>query len=184
MKTWMIRSGVAPMVLASVALVASAVPASAQDAGAPDARLRKLEAEVKALQRQVFPGGDPVLPGAQQQQATSMTAPAGTPATTPITDLLTRLDAIEAQNTRLTAQVEELGNRVRQLEAGRGTAEGGVPAAGAPVAAALRPLCWNPRRAQPSASLRRARWWQRPGLLKPGPWKPGLWPRRPRAWRR
>ena len=47
-----------PVLLALVVAIAS--PAIAQNAGdkAAEARLRKIEAEVKALQRQVFPGGD------------------------------------------------------------------------------------------------------------------------------
>lgn len=46
----------------------------------------------------------------------SQTEPA-VPATTPITDLLTRMDALEAQVARLTAQNEELANHQHQLEA-------------------------------------------------------------------
>jgi hypothetical protein len=51
-----------PMRLASVALAAATiaaapVPVFAQDSVA-DARIRKIESEVRALQRKVFPGGD------------------------------------------------------------------------------------------------------------------------------
>src|SRR3546814_15196401 len=42
---------------AALSLLAAPVMASAQDTS-PDARLRKIEAEVRALQRKVFPGGD------------------------------------------------------------------------------------------------------------------------------
>ena len=38
-------------------MAGTAVPATAQDTLA-EARLRKMEAEIRALQRQVFPGGD------------------------------------------------------------------------------------------------------------------------------
>lgn len=41
----------------------------------------------------------------------------GVPATTPLTDLLTRMDALEGQVARLTAQNEELANRQHQIEA-------------------------------------------------------------------
>ncbi|MDE2619364.1 MAG: tetratricopeptide repeat protein [Sphingomonadales bacterium] len=102
-----------------VALLASAAPALAQSAPTdPDARLRKIEAEVRALQRQVFPGSDgkfftpQVTPGGP---ATGGSTPV--PATTPVTDLLTRMDSVEAQIARLTAQSEETANRVAQLEA-------------------------------------------------------------------
>ena len=101
------------VVLASTAL--TAVPAAAQEDAA--ARIKKLEAEVRALQRKVFPGGDgryfePEIPA----PTTSMTTTTTTPATTAVTDILVRLDAIEAQLQRLTAQVEENGNSVRELD--------------------------------------------------------------------
>jgi len=122
--------GVALAALAAQAVLAG--PVMAQDA---DTRVRKLEAEVKALQRVVFPGGDAkFFPGAAAQAGNSMTAPSGTPAATPLTDALTRMDAIEAQNARLTAQVEELSNRMRQLDAGHSAGvDGGAAVVAAPV---------------------------------------------------
>jgi hypothetical protein len=81
----------------------------AQDGTVEEIRLRKIEAEVRALQRQVFPGGDGTYFPQNGPVPTPQTTPQpGSPASTPISDLLTRMDAIEAQNTRLTAQVEEL----------------------------------------------------------------------------
>jgi TolA-binding protein len=133
----MTRWGRKSMKLVGVALAAItaqavlAGPVMAQDA---DARVRKLEAEVKALQRVVFPGGDAkFFPGASTQN--SVTTPNGTPAASPLTDVLTRMDAIEAQNARLTAQVEELSNRLRQLDAARAAPSGGVDGSAAVVAA-------------------------------------------------
>lgn len=100
-------------------VLALAVPTAAQNAGdtAGDVRLRKLEAEVAALQRQVFPGGDGkyFAPLVQPGQAAATTT--GTPATTPVTDLLARMDAVESQLARITAQNEETQNKLAQLEA-------------------------------------------------------------------
>jgi TolA-binding protein len=108
-------------VLALLALgagLAAAGPAAAQDT---DARLKKVEAEVRALQRQVFPGGDgkyfppevvtPSNPGAGSQQ------PTGTPGVTPMTDVLNRLESIESQLARLTARSEVTDNALSQLQA-------------------------------------------------------------------
>lgn len=112
--------------LAALALLAGAAPvavmAQAQKPAAapvdPEVRLKKIEAEVRALQRQVFPGGDQKYFAPEvTKDGTVSTQPAGTPATSPVTDLLTRLDSVEAQLSRLTAQNEEAGNRIAQLEA-------------------------------------------------------------------
>ncbi|MEO6093764.1 MAG: hypothetical protein ABIT04_10675, partial [Novosphingobium sp.] len=108
----------APLKLAAaLALALHAPPALAQD-GSADARVRRLEAEVRALQRRVFTGGDA---GAFQPEitrpATTLAAQPAQPTTSAVTDLLTRMDSIEAQMTRLTAQTEQNGNRIAQLEA-------------------------------------------------------------------
>lgn len=106
---------VAPMLAAAV-VITTPLPALAQDDN-PEARLRKIEAEIRALQRQVFPGGDarffePEINTAQPQTPNA----AGTTSTTAVTDILARLDAIEAQLQRLTAAGEENRNAVSLLE--------------------------------------------------------------------
>lgn len=119
-------------------LVCGAIPAQAQDS--TEGRLKKVEAEVRALQRKVFPGGD----GTFFEPQIAPPAPTGgagpqAPTTTPLTDLLGRMDAVEAQMNRLTAQVEQNSNRINQLEARLGSgaagpvAEGTTPGAGAPA---------------------------------------------------
>ncbi|MEE4153511.1 MAG: tetratricopeptide repeat protein [Erythrobacter sp.] len=101
----------------ALGVIAAPVPGAAQDQN-PDARLRKIEAEVRALQRKVFPGGDgryfepQIAPGEQiAAQGTSG------PSTTAVTDILARIDAMELQLQRLTARGEELGNALAGLEA-------------------------------------------------------------------
>ena len=74
-------------------LMTSGVPALAQDN--EEARIRKLEAEVRALQRQVFPGGD----GRYFEPDISAPANGGSSSatqTTAVTDILARLDALES----------------------------------------------------------------------------------------
>jgi TolA-binding protein len=104
--------------LGAVLLLGSALPsvhAFAQDSG-DEARLRKLEAEVRALQRKVFPGGAGATfqPEIVAPQSAPVTA---APSSTPITDLLGRMDAVEAQLARVTAETEQNSNRLSQLEA-------------------------------------------------------------------
>lgn len=109
---------------ATGALIAGAVlatapqPALAQDR-AEEARIRKIEAEVRALQRKVFPGGDARFfePQIQPGSEPSPNVPATTaPAASAITDVLARLDALELQMQRLTARSEEQANTLSEME--------------------------------------------------------------------
>lgn len=99
---------------AGLALLATSTPALPQD-GNDEARLRRLEAEVRALQRKVFPGGDGRFfePEISAQPNASPAAP--TTSTTAVTDILTRLDALEAQLQRQTSLNEENTNTIRLL---------------------------------------------------------------------
>ena len=119
------------LVALSLAIAAPALAQSAGD-GSIDTRMRKLEAEVSALQRVVFPGGDGrFFP--QLQPSQPGTAPAGTPASNPHADMLTRMDSLEGQVSRLTAQVEEDRNRMDKLEARLAALEAGKDSAAAPA---------------------------------------------------
>jgi TolA-binding protein len=97
---------------AAFALSASAV---AQEANI-DGRVGKLEKEMRAVQRQVFPAGAGkfVEPDIQSPTGTKPETPSTTSATS---DLLVRVDALEAQLAILTGQVEQQGNNMRGLEA-------------------------------------------------------------------
>ncbi|PKB14721.1 hypothetical protein B0I00_2319 [Novosphingobium kunmingense] len=163
--TRMLRS--AKPILVTLAL-ALAAPALAQSAPAnADARLRQLEAEVKALQRQVFPGGDGKYFPPQVQPGQPSTTPVGTPASSAVSDLLTRMDSVERQMARLTAQGEENANRLAKLEArfAATAAEAapatpgmtGSPDAAAPATstapAAITPIAANANGAVASANL-------------------------------
>ena len=102
-------------------------------------RLDRIEAQLRALQRQVFPGGDQryfepeITPSAVPQTQPN---PVGTPSTTAMTDALARLDAIEAQLARLTAASEVNANALAELEARLDAAGIGVAGAMPSVPAA------------------------------------------------
>lgn len=117
-------------------LVCGVVPAQAQDS--TEGRLKKVEAEVRALQRKVFPGGNGTFfePQISPPAPTSGSAPQ-TATTTPVTDVLSRMDAIEAQMNRLTAQVEQNTHRLAQIEARLGSGAPGAPVPGTPVPGAV-----------------------------------------------
>ena len=134
------------------ALAAPATPAFAQSD--EQTRIRKLEAEVRALQRRVFPGGDgryfePEIGG----PATPATATAGAPSTTALTDVLARLDAMEASLSTLTGQVEENSNALRGLTTRLAAMEGGtVTSVAASTAATSSSPAPSPTPAPASAS--------------------------------
>lgn len=142
---------------ALLAVALPAAPAFAQNAD--EARIRKIEAEVRALQRKVFPGSDGRYFEPQIDSSVQTAGPAASPAsTTAVTDILARLDALETSLQRLTGQVEANSNALATLSArvdaleGSGSAQdsvpggsvaapvmGGVPDSAPPPAAASRP---------------------------------------------
>lgn len=110
---------VRPLLMASAAIAMTFLtPAAfAQDSAENTARrIDRIERELRAVQRRVFPGADNGLftPEVQPQDA----APA-TPANplSPVGDLNARIDAIEAQLARMTGQVEQQEFRQRELAA-------------------------------------------------------------------
>lgn len=141
--------------LAVLATGLGTVPAVAQESA--EARIRKLEAEVRALQRQVFPGGGGRF--FEPEIATGSAAAPGpsTPSTTAVTDILIRLDGLEAQMQALTAQTEQNTNSLAQIQ-GRLAALEGVAAPATPTAAlpapstpaATLPAATNPANATPA----------------------------------
>jgi TolA-binding protein len=100
------------VILGGAAFALSA-PAIAQDANI-DGRVGKLEKEMRAVQRQVFPNGAGkfIEPDIQSPTATTTSASS----TTATVDLTARVDALEAQLATLTGQVELQGNNMRGLE--------------------------------------------------------------------
>ena len=104
------------LLLAGLGAVALTVPAAAQDA---EERLERIEAQVRALQRTVFPGpnGRFFTPEVDTSTDAVQPNPVGVPADTALTDVLARLDALETQIARLTARSEENANELAQLQA-------------------------------------------------------------------
>ncbi|MPT47334.1 MAG: hypothetical protein E2598_02805 [Sphingobium sp.] len=93
-------------------LVAS-VPALAADDSPVVARVDRLEKEMRAVQRKVFPAGTPVQPDIVAAPATP--APS-VPSSTPVSDLINRVAALEGQLATVTGQVEQNSFKLKQLE--------------------------------------------------------------------
>jgi TolA-binding protein len=81
-----------------------------------DGRVNRLEQEMRAVQRKVFPEGAGRLVQPELSAPQTSAAPVGDPATSPVADLEARVSAIEAQLRSLTGQVEQGNFKLRQLE--------------------------------------------------------------------
>lgn len=158
---------------ALAALTAAAVPVAAQNVrDGLEGRVDRLEREMRAVQRKVFPGGagqtvEPQITPPQQSQG----AP-GLPATGVVTDLTARVNALESQMSSMTGQIEQTQYRLRQLEeafnAYKRTTDarlkvleaGGAPAEEAPVTGIgsgrpARPASGGPAEPAPVAGIER-----------------------------
>jgi TolA-binding protein len=102
-------------ILALVLLAGTAVPAMAQEQRV-DRRVDKLEQEMRAVQRRVFPAGNGPYVGPEIDERTVQGTASGVPASNAVADLNSRVDALEAQLREITGQVEQNGNRLRRLE--------------------------------------------------------------------
>jgi len=101
--------------LAALLMAGVAMPAAAQRSESTERRIERLEQELRAVQRRVFPNGALVAPeiGAERPAATEM----GVPASSAVADLTARLDSLESQLREITGQAEQNANRLRQMEA-------------------------------------------------------------------
>lgn len=99
-------------IFAALLSIGTAMPVIAADPGQLDLRVGKLEKEMRAVQRKVFPAGAPVEPEITPAQPTA--TPSGS--TTPLSDLTQRVDLLEAQVKTLTGQAEQADIRAKRLE--------------------------------------------------------------------
>jgi TolA-binding protein len=102
---------------AILCLAAAAAPLPAFAQSAVEARVGKLESEMRAVQRKVFPAGagtylEPQITAPDEAPL----PPRGTPATGALDDLSSRVTSLEGQLATLTGQIEQNGYRLRQLE--------------------------------------------------------------------
>lgn len=139
---------------------ALSTPAIAQDANI-DGRVGKLEKEMRAVQRQVFPNGAGKFIEPDIQSPT--TPKASGSSSTATADLLIRVDALESQLAVLTGQVEQHGNAMRGMEGRLKALEMQLKAQAAPVETAVTipatsavTAAPKPKPATPTATLKPA----------------------------
>ncbi|WP_448581974.1 tol-pal system protein YbgF [Thermaurantiacus sp.] len=140
--------------------------ATAEQFRSVEKRVSTLESQMRAVQRQVFPGGDPRFFAAEPGPPPAPAAEPPTAESAPeLFELLQRVDRLEAQQRTLTGQVEELQFRLRTLEAAferaradsefrldalEGRKPSAIPPAAAPAPAAPAPAKRSPE--SPAAS--------------------------------
>lgn len=102
----------------SAALLFAAIGTSGSAAAqtAIEGRVDRLEREMRAVQRKVFPGGAGMTVEPQITAPVTAAELPGAPSSAPITDLTARLGALEASVRGVTGQVEQTDYRIRQLE--------------------------------------------------------------------
>lgn len=102
--------------LATVLIPAAALAQSAQGGANVEGRVGKLEGEMRAVQRKVFPngGGQLILPEVEARAPEAGPGP-GTPATSAVIDLTARVTSLESQMASLTGQIEQNQFQIRQL---------------------------------------------------------------------
>src|SRR3546814_279640 len=104
------------VLIALAVAIGSTSPAVAQSSNI-EGRVGRLEKEMKAVQRKVFPGGGSQYFEPQIAPAPATPTPApGTPASSPVADLMARVNALESQLATLTGQTEQNAFKLRQLE--------------------------------------------------------------------
>lgn len=137
-----------------IAVMAATPEVQAQQTTAQiDLRVGKLEKEMRAVQRTVFPQGAPV-----QAELAAPAVPAtaaGSPASSPVADLTSRVDGLERQIATLTGASEQTGFKVKQLEDALAKIQARLTAlegSGTAAPAAATPALGGPSPSQVAAS--------------------------------
>jgi len=148
----------------ALALLASgsawSAPAHAQSA--VEGRVDRLEREMRAVQRKVFPGGSGQIVTPDITAPQTQTNIPGSPATGAIANLESRVSAIESQFQTITGQIEQGEYRIRQLEQqfeaykratdAKLSGMGSAPAASAPTGGTGGPAAGAPPRVSASTA--------------------------------
>ncbi|WP_375394228.1 tol-pal system YbgF family protein [uncultured Sphingomonas sp.] len=103
--------------LAVLAASATLLPGAATAQASLDGRVGKLESEMHAVQRKVFPGGanQTVQPDIAPPSATGDPS-IGTPASSPVADLTARVGSLEQQMATVTGQAEQNQYKLRLMQ--------------------------------------------------------------------
>ncbi|WP_353204192.1 hypothetical protein [Sphingomonas sp.] len=124
------------ILLTGATLSAPAAHAQSGQRGAIEGRVDRLEGEMRAVQRKVFPGGSGQYVQPDNQPANPETILPGSP-TSPVADLTMRVDSLETQLRGMIAQIEANQHKVQLLDARIKALEASAAAAPAPSPAPI-----------------------------------------------
>jgi len=163
------------LILALALAGVSAAPLAAQDSNVTG-RVTKLEKEMRAVQRKVFPGGSTQFSEPDIGAPAVAAPPIGSPASEPIADLTERVTSLESQLRELTGQSEQNAYKLKLLEEGQARLDGRLKALEtaaappAPVESPAKPIgTIGPKPAEPAkpSTLTPARKAQLDAIKKP-----------------
>lgn len=100
--------------LVALMLAGVATPSVAQSG--LEGRVGRLESEMRAVQRKVFPGGAGAYLEPQVRAPQAAPEEIGAPSSSAVLDLTQRVSSLEAQIASMTGQIEQTQYRMRQLE--------------------------------------------------------------------
>ena len=100
--------------IASLAAAAWASPVLAQTA--LEGRVVKLEGEMRAVQRKVFPNGASAVVATEIAPQTPAAATIGAPSQSALADMTSRVSSLEQQMATMTGQIEQTQHKLRLLE--------------------------------------------------------------------
>jgi TolA-binding protein len=96
-------------------LATAAMPALAEPKPSIDQRVDKVEKELRAVQRKVFPGGSPAFFEPEIAASSAPPSPVNAPGGAPLNELTSRIDALERTVAELTGQIEQDEHRLTLL---------------------------------------------------------------------
>lgn len=111
MNRFLIGAGTAAMLVTG-----AAVPAGAQQGAPLEGRVGRLESEMRAVQRKVFPNGAAQMVEPQIAPSAPAPSPVGVPASSAVADLSSRVTSLEQQMASMTGQIELTQHKLRMLE--------------------------------------------------------------------
>ena len=105
------------LTIAAVTIGAAALPGPLAAQSGVEVRVDRLEGQMRAVQRKVFPaaGGKLIQP---EITGTDPVSEIGAPSTSAVNDLTARVDALESQLRTMTGQIEQNQYKLRQIEDG------------------------------------------------------------------